>query len=218
MQRKLTGILAGAVFLIAIVSIQRHFRPALPQINPAIFATFGQVLADETVKAVAGHGRIVAVINAQQQLAGNPAHAELDHFQAALRKHNLISLLATEVLPVDADELVIGAGCSAAQLQAILTKYTAADAIVFLIGLPEWGTLQARGMIPQPGSTKIIVAVDGVVPTKTEYGGYFANGFLSVLIGMQPGSAGTVKPRTSQEWLDKHCQIYTAQNADTLPE
>ena len=218
MQRKLTVILASVVLLIALVSIVRWSRPLMPQISPAPFAAFGQVVADETLKVMAGHGRIVVVINDQQQRSDNPAHAELERFQTGIKKHDAVSLMATEVVPSDPTELVIGAGCSATQLQAILTKYAAADAIVFLIGLPEWGVLQARGIALQPGSAKIVVAVEGAIPTKGVYGGYFDRGVLSLLIGIRLGSAGAVTSNISREWLRTHCQIYTPQNSDTLPE
>ena len=218
MQRKLTVLLASVVLLIALVTIVRWSRPAMPLISPAPFAGLGQRLAVETIKAVNGHGKIVVVISAFHQLSGNPAHAAWESFQSGLKKNSSVSLTATEVVGADPDELVIGSGCSGAQLQAILTKYAAADAIVFLIGLPEWGTLQSRGMTLPPGPAKIIVAVDGAVPTKTEYGGYFSNRFLAVLVTKRPGSTATVTSRIPPESLDQYYQVYTPQNADTLPE
>ena len=218
MQRKLITILASVILLIALVSIGRRLRPTMPQVDRTRFVGLGQVLADETVKAMAGHGRVVVVINAAHQLASNPAHAELENFQSGLKKHESVSLAATEVVPADPDEMVIGNSCSGAQLQAILLKHENADAIIFLIGLPEWGIVQARGLAPQPGKAKIIVALTGAVPTKSEYAGYFANGFLAVLIGGRRAPTQVAHPKTPREWFDQYYQVYTPQNFATLPE
>jgi len=217
-RNKLIGISAGILLLLALWAIKRQFWPTLPQINPARIMSLGQVLADATVQAVAGHGHIVAVINAQHQQSGNPLHEEFKSFQNELNKRAAVSLAAIEVVPVDPNEMVLGNGCSGAQLQALLLKYATADAIVFLIDLPEWGRLQARRITPQPGKARIIVALNGSAPTKREYAGYFANGVLSVLIGARPGPAPMAKPKTPREWFDRYYQLYTPQNFDTLPE
>ena len=214
---KLAGLLAGGGLLVVLVSIAHWFRPTMPQIAPVPFASLGRVVAAETVKTLAGHGRIAVVISPQHQRAGNPVHAEWENFQNSINKQNAISLAATEVVLPDPNEMVFGASCSGAQLAAILAKYSTVDALVFLIGLPEWNTLQARGGAPSPGGAKIIVAMNES-PTKAEYGGYFGSGFLSVLIALRPGSAAGGKSQPAQDWLAKYCQIYTPQNADTLPE
>lgn len=217
-RNKLIGIIAGIVLLLSLWAIKRQIWPTLPQINPARIVSLGQVAADEAVQAVAGHGRIVAVINAQYQQSGNPLREEFTSFQNELKKHRTVSLAAIEVVPEDPDEMVLGNGCSSAQLQALLVKHATADAIVFLIDLPEWSRLQARQITPQSNQAKIVVALNGTAPTKNAYGGYFANGFLAVLIGARPGPSPATPPKTSREWFDKYYQVYTPQNFDTLPE
>ena len=218
MQRKLIISIASLILVIALWAIKRQLWSTLPQLNPVRIVSLGQVLAEETVQAVADHGHIVAVITAQYQQSSNPLREEFTSFQSELKKHRAVSLAAIEVVPEDLDEMVLGNGCSSAQLQAILLKHATADAIVFLIDLPEWSHLHARRITPPPGQAKMIVALNGTAPTKSAYGGYFANGFLTVLIGARSGPGPVAPPKTPREWFDKYYQIYTPQNSDTLPE
>lgn len=212
-QRKLIVILSFVALVISLIFIGRRLWPSSPGFNPAPFIGLGQTLAEETIKAVGGKGRVVLVLDDQFQIAGSPLQKELQSLQDGLKKQSAVNV-ETELVGPDPTEMRITQGCTGSQLQAILAKHGSASAIVFLIGLPEWGRLQARGLAPQPVSAKIIVAVESA-PSKREYEGYLTGGFLYMLIGRRFGPDSTVNPKTPREWFDQSYRIITLQNFET---
>src|SRR5690349_5388954 len=90
---KTVTVLAILVIVGACAFVWRATRSPVPKINRAPFLELGQVLAEETAKAVSNHGRVVAVITDAHRQSGTPTHAEWEAFSNELKKHKSIELM-----------------------------------------------------------------------------------------------------------------------------
>jgi len=219
---KVAGTIAGLLIVGALVALWFEFRPATQSVDrtPIVgkMTGMGDVLAEETVKAVHGKGRIVVVTPQDPAIAGRWPDDRWETFQRELKKHTAINIIATEIVPADGADGP-PPGCSRAAFQTLLERHAQADAIVFFMNLPDWERVETT--IPQLAKLKIIVVDDHRRgPPKRNYAGYFVNGILAALIGErtanedQPAS----QPKTPREWFDKFYQVYTPQNYESLPE
>ncbi|MCG3148983.1 MAG: hypothetical protein PCFJNLEI_02435 [Verrucomicrobiae bacterium] len=191
--------MAGLVIVIAGVSVWRTLRPISDKFDPTHSLASGQLLAQETAKAIQGQGWVVPVISPDHQQTGGAAHAEWQAFQAVLRKHPGIQLTAPEILT----KLEDLPGCSGATFTDILARHSQAGAIVFLTPLQSW--LQMKESPPAPPTARIIVQSLPVYSAKNAFAGYFEQKFISVLLyrGLAGGSADY--------------QIFTPDNFHDLP-
>ncbi|MCG3147370.1 MAG: hypothetical protein PCFJNLEI_00809 [Verrucomicrobiae bacterium] len=219
MPRKITAIIASFVLVVALVFIWRTIRPSPPAIHQAPRIGAGEVLAEETVKAVRNQGRVVVVTVGEPTQKRAPADARLDAFRKELRKHSSISHSATEFVWPDARVNEALPGCSSGAFGELLQRHANATALVFLIGLPSWESVSA--IIPQGRSPKFIVMdtpLDAL--KKSHYRGYFASGLLSALIvpRRENSSDHVTNPKTPREWFHNEYQIFTRENYESLPE
>jgi hypothetical protein len=213
-RHKLIGSLAGLVLLIAAVSIWNQLRSHLPPVNRVPFAAAGQMLAVETANAIHNQGQIVAVVNPQYQVSGTAWHDKWQAFQKELQKHPNVHLTATEVHVSDPQEdFEPEPGCSGAAFRRLLERHGQMDAIVFFVSLPRWRAMEKHQQVPAPVAARIVALEDHAYPVRQQYGDYFANGLLSVLVYARafPVTPGT--PKTPREWVEQHYfDVYTPQN------
>jgi hypothetical protein len=221
-QRVATVTLASLVILVSLGYIWWRLQPAKVNYNlaPSIATAkgMGEVLAVETARAIHNQGRIVLVTDfyrAQVDKAG--ADYCLEAFQRGLKQYGNISIVATEVVRPEPGEAP-WISCPVTAFGDLLTRYSQTDAIIFLVNLPQWARVSE--LIPASLTAKII-AVDNAqsmqYSAKVRYSGYFANGFLSILISrkrIDPGQTGA--PQTPREWFDRQYQVYTPQNYEEL--
>ena len=219
MRQKTTIIITSLIIAISLGSILlRHHRPPA---DWRLAASIGQVLADETVKAIQGQGRFVIVAYGDALSASalrQSADPRLGPLRNRLKQHGRISVAAIELISPDPNANNGLPGCSAAELFKLLQRHATADAIVFLTELPEWD--QVNSLIPKSSIPKLL-AIDKANPQlNSHYGGYFMSGLLAALIGplTQPVQAPSSASKTPREWFDKYYQVYTPQNADALPD
>ena len=219
MRQKITIIITSLIIAIALGSILlRHQRPPADR---RLYASLGQVLADETVKAIQGQGRVVIVAYGNTLSASEPRQSpdlRLGPLRDRLKQEGGISVAATELISPDPNANNGLPGCSAAELRKLLQLHATAAAIVFLTELPEWN--EVNSFIPKSNIPKLL-AIDTVNPQlNRHYGGYFTSGLLAALIGplTQPVQVPSSPPKTPREWFDKYYQVYTLQNYEMLPE
>ena len=215
--RKITVSVAGMVLLLALVIIWLQTRSATLTINHALFEGIGQVTAAETATAVHDHGQIVVVIDQSYMRSGMPHFDELQLFQRELKKHSGITLLAPLSLECELDDGT--PGCPTA-FKKLMEQYADVDAIVFFVSLPDWKWLQDNHWIPQRLPPQVIVVDTGPLPARGHYAGYFANGYVSMLIATRHSAPPAVPggPRTGREWFDHYFQVFTPTNFESLTE
>jgi len=206
-QRPATVIIASLVIVAALASLWFRFHPSTPLVDhtagDAIASRAGTVLAEETVKAIDDHGRLVLVIDRDDP--------SVVAFLDELKKHGSISLITTEIALPDPQER---RHCSSATFKRLLDQYAQADAIVFGNGLPEWSTVAAA--LPEHSVKIIALDNDEAFHLRAHYSGYFAKGFLSALIAHRADAKPSDPHRAPLEWFDQHYQVYTPENYDSL--
>jgi len=228
-QRKITVIVASLLIVGSLVSIWMRLRPPPPlQLDwkpiIAIQTGLGERLAEETVKTVNDHGRIVLVTNFDH------SRGRTDYcwaaFQKELKKHGAIRIVATEVVTYDPAKDGPVLGCPRPTFQTLLARHAQTDALVFFIALPRWA---GESVIP-PHLAARIIALDqqsmagnaGHASMQKQYTGYFTSGILSALIlpgiRTEPASPPPAQPKTPREWFDQHYQVYTPQSVESLPD
>jgi hypothetical protein len=219
--RKAIPVICILVLAVALFSIWTRFRPYQPQVNrPLIFGVnvgIGEVLAQETVKAVHDRGHIVPVLNYDPDSRDRPPDYRWDSFCAEMKKHSAIHLEPAEVIEHDPHEDQ-AIGCPTVAFEGLLQRHPDADAFVFFIDLPLWGRVSSS--IPTSATVKLIAVDTMGVPNKRHYDGYFSTGILAALIGasVQPPAAGLANPTTPAEWFAKFKEVYTPQNYSSLPD
>ena len=219
MNRKIIAVIASLVILVAGVCLWRTLRPSAGnQFDGGIPVGVGQVLAEETAKAVQDHGRVVAVIGKAAQESFGVAPTEWATFRTELKKHPGVIIDATEVDPPDTDGMP---GCSAAAFNDILERHSQADAIIFFMALPSWHFFSTKVALPPPPTAKIIVMGGLMTSTpKIYYTGYFTSKLLSVLlIGRVAAAPDQIaEPKTPREKFHNGYLVITPANYESLPE
>ncbi len=216
--RKPVVVLVVLVLLIAGYFIWRTFRAPDTKFNQPLFVGSGQVVAEETVKAVNDRGRVVAVIGADQLQEDAPQHTQWQTFRKELQKHSAITLAATETIAYDpADPQSDMTACPISSFQSILGKHKDVDAIVFFVGLPAWHWVEEKNALPPGVTAKVIILANLSGSTKPHYEEYLKKGVISSLIIRCGGTRPVPNPKSAREWFDSEYQIFTPQNYESLP-
>lgn len=208
-RKQIVATVAILVIVGSLISLYFTMVPRAPKINRLPFIGLGQVLAEETSKAINGRGRVVAVVTEAHTGSESPLHDQFVEFQKTLKAGG-VELAATESVPLE--ENSISMGVSAQNLDAILKKHAAVNAIVLLVGLPELGV---QPPITLPARHPAIITLQA---TPSGARSYLERGIATVLIlpRMTPGEAA--EPTTPRGWFDKYFEVFTAKNIQSLPE
>jgi len=212
--RPFIAIVVSIVIVGAGISLWRTLRPISDRFDPTTSLAVGQVLAEETAKAIQNKGQVVAVLSKHHQEPVGAAHAEWQAFRDELKKHPGIALTATEA-PPDPEGLP---GLSPAAFKEILERHSQVAAIVFFEPLPSWRRME--GALPPPPTARVIALGLPLLSPKNEFTGYFTQNLLAVLLCRQlnrgPNYVNTSP--TPRERFHNEYQIITPQNYETLPE
>ena len=220
MNGKLISLVCGGILLILLASLWLELRPPTAKIDRTqtlqASTAVGQVLAEETAKLTQASGAIVVVAEHVLELDRNGPDARWNVFREELKKYPNIRIAAIEIVKPE-PELGMP-GCPAAAFLKILSRHADTAAIVFLTDLPEW--LTVREGILRHFTTKLLALDTMGKLSQRHYAGYFTSGSLAELIGanLTPIGVPMAPPKPPREWFDKHYQVYTPQNFDTLPE
>ncbi|MEI6085058.1 MAG: hypothetical protein WCS70_12245 [Verrucomicrobiota bacterium] len=210
-RKKMTAITAVVVIVGSLVSLYYTMNPATPKINRAPFIGLGQVLADETAKAIGDRGRVVLVIAEYHERAGTPMNDQLVEFRKTLKGHTGIEITATEVVAINKIEMMPGLSTKA--FNDLLKKHSSVNGLVIFIGLPM---LEREPTLEIPARHPKIIAIQTSSPATKPY---FERQIADVLIvpRMSPADSGTTPPATSRSWFDKYFEVITAKNYQALP-
>lgn len=216
--RKASVGIAVVVLLVALGFIWSQTHSSKLMVNHTLFGGIGQIAAEETATALGEHGQIMAVIDRTYTTPGAVNFDVWQAFQRELKKHSRINLSVTKSVEIDPND--DSHGCPSPEYKKLMEEYADVEAIVFFVSLPDWKWLQQHQWIPQRLPPHVIVVDTGPLPAQGHYAGYFANGFLSVLIAERVGAASVrpASPKTSREWFDQYFQVFTPQNYQTMAE
>ena len=218
MNRNIIAGICSVALLGSLVFLWRYYHPSGVKVSRTevinVQTGFGQVLAEETAKAVQDRGHIVVVTTDPPERFKSRANSHWHAFATELEKHNAIQITATEGVTFEMDSGQLY--CPRGAFKDIWERHKDADALVFFVDLPEWAAVAE--VVSQSGKPKLIAADNAGVLTKVHYGGYFTSGILAALIGKPAQLVPPSQPKTAREWFDKFYQVYTPQNSDMLPE
>ncbi len=212
-RRKFVVLIAVLVIGGSLVSLYRTMIPSAPKVNRQPFVGLGQVLGEETVKALNDRGRVVIVTLDEFDQSGNPMNDALAAFRGILKKHPNIGIAATEVIRFDANNVMMPDGITSGMFNELLEKHSAADGLVFFTGLPS---LESQSPMQLPAThQQIIVFQNGLPITKS----YFERHIVNVAISpwFQDRAISAAAPQTPREWFDRYFHVVTTQNYTTLP-
>ena len=211
-RRKKGAIIAVVVIVLSLGWLWHTMVPSTPKLNRAPFIGLGEVLADETTKAIGNHGTVVPVITSYHTAGSTPMTDEWKTFAKEIKKHSGVKL--AEPVIVKLDEAMGEPGVSHAEFDKIVDQHGKANAIVLLVGLPMW---DPKNPLTLPNGAPKIIAMNSMpMPVKQ----YFDRSIITVLITsrMTPETATTGEPKTPRQWFDRYFEIITAQNYQSLPD
>lgn len=208
----LCTIVVGSWFL------WRQLMPPSPAHHQQLLTGIGAGLAGEVVQQVHDRGEIVIVVDKAQVHGGVPANVPLTELQQQLRRLQGISVRATEIIPQVVVEDRMTPSCSAAEFIEIIRRHPAADAVVFLVPLPEWTRVSTA--MEQVSRPKLIAFDPATQQVRGRYAGYFERGLLVSLViprRVPPTKKGGV-PQSPREFFERDFEVVAPQNFQSLSE
>ncbi len=205
-----TLTICGCVAAIAIsaIFIYRHFKA--PPFNAALHQRIGEVMAEQTDKALGHKGRILLITiptGSEPELA-----VQLAAFQQKLKRLGSFDIKEHELDTKGQPKYGVGNGLSSRRfLRAV--KNHPSDAIVSFVGAPELSDADLAELKRAP-----------TFIAETRSADHLPKLFEKKLIQVAVVSRftfpapGPLQPRTPQEWFDKRYQILTAESANSIPQ
>lgn len=212
--------LCGVGLLAAALLIWYELRSPVPKIDRTpiigIDRGIGEILAEETLKAIGGQGHIVMVSDFDHDQPRGRVDERWDTFRQEMKKHSAVIFDGAEVVEHDPNEDQV-MGCPSQAFLGILARHPDADAIIFFVDLPEW--LRVSSAVPAQPKFKLLAVHSAGVPTRGHYGGYLTQGLLAALIGgtRQP-TAVTPQTKSPREWFVTQKRVYRTGDIDALSE
>jgi hypothetical protein len=224
LERKQTVVAAISilviVFSLLFVLLPRRGRKPPLRLEP--FEAIGEMAAEETARLLGGRGQVVIVTFDPSKVRMPPARmvaavlkAEMKGFNNAIKKHNNLTVLATESVEVPhLGAFYPDSGLPADRFFELVEKYRAADAIVSFAGLP---------LLQEQDFNKLRTTMPKIVAVASFGSGPYqklleARVVQVVIVPRPPDSTQpSTKPKTLREWFDRYYEVVTAQTAAALP-
>lgn len=195
---------ALAAITAAGLSIYRSSRKPAEQITPLIDQAIGEALAEEVIKSLRGQGKIVLI---SLEEGHSP---QLDQHVAAFKDRiydTPIAIARTDTISSDkSGKFAAGAGMSGKRFVRIVRKYPNVDAIVSFVGTPDGEDEELKDLKPPlPRFFAFSRAPDDIDEL-------FEDKLLTAAIvpRFQFPAPGPEKPKSKQEWFEKHYQVVRA--------
>jgi len=208
--RKKMAIIAVIVIIASAGWLWHTMMPTPPKINQAPSNGLGEVLAEETLKAIDNHGTVVPVI-----ADSHTTDIQWEAFKKEIKKHNTVTLADPVIVkPYNGMEKE---GAFRACIDKVVEENAKADALVLFVGLPMvWDD---NNLMTLPSVGPKIIAVDGNnSPSKAKK--YFINSIVTVLIMSRRTADPNAmdNPQTPRQWFDREYQVFTKENYESLPD
>ncbi len=206
---KKAAIVGASLVAIALSAFVMYRQLKAPAFNVALHQRVGQVMAEQTAKALGQKGRVVLITI---PTGGEPELAtQLDAFRATLKKLGDFEIKEKELDTKDQPKYGVGNGLSGRRFLRTIKNNPNADAIVSFVGVPSVSDEELADLKKVP---KFIA--------ETRSPDHLPKLFEKRLIEVAVVSRfvfpapGPVQPGTPQEWFDKRYQILTADAAATI--
>jgi hypothetical protein len=197
-----------AAIALSAVLIYGHFKA--PAYNAALHQRIGEVMAEQTDKALGHKGRILLITiptGSEPELG-----TQLAAFEQKLKRLGNFEIKEHQLDTKGQAKYGVGSGLSGRRLVRAVKNHPA-DAIVSFVGAPELSDAE----IAELKQTPIFIA-------ESRSADHLPKLFEKRLIQVAVVSRfvfpapGPLQPRTPQEWFDKRYQILTAESANTVPQ
>ena len=209
-QRKIVMATLLLVILGAAWSVVHYCRSPRTDYNPALTGGLGQAIASETAKILHDRGQIGVILLSAHEVEGQPEHDTWQAFNAALKQHPQIHIVATEIANT---EPPMEYGLTRARLDKVLNKHPEIECFVSFYGIAQWDS-HSPFELPRT-DLKIIAVQNNPVPIKP----YFANGSLALaIVRREIAGSNSAKPRTPADWFARNYQVFAAENYQSLPD
>ena len=212
-RRKKVTLIAVSVIIVSLFSLFFTMYEGAPKINHAPFIGLGEVLADETAKAIDNHGTVIPVLANYHTTGSTPLTDEWKTFAKEIKKHSGVTL-ANPVI-VKLDETTGEPALARADFDNLVEKNSAAGAVVFFVGLPLWDPANPL-TLPSGKAPKIIAVHNTPLPFKKYFTGSVAT--LLITSRQSPDEKAAGEPKTTRQWFDKYFQVFTAENYQSSPD
>jgi len=198
------AVIAGAGYWI----YYREFKQ--PKHNVILHRKIGEVMAEQTAKAVGKKGRLVLVTiptRPEPELA-----TQLEAFKQTLKRLGDYDLRENELDTKDQPKYGLGSGLSGRRFVRTVNNNKSADGIVSFVGAPKLSDAEISELKKVP---KFIA--------ESRSPEYLPRLFEKQLIHAAVVSRfsfpapGPVEPKTPEEWFNKRYQVLTAEVAGTIP-
>lgn len=211
--KKRDGLLATALVLVIAASsgwiYYRLFKA--PQHNVALHQRVGEIMAEQTAKAVGPKGQLVLL---SIPAGGEPElKTQLEAFRRTLKKLGEYEIKEHDLDPKDQPKYGLGSGLSGRRFVRAVKNNPKADAIVSFVGAPRLSDDELAELTQAPRFIAESRSPDHLPKLFEKH--LIAVAIVSRYVFPAPGPR---KPKTPQEWFDKRYQIVAADAVGTIPK
>jgi hypothetical protein len=202
---------AGLILVIAACWVWIYFTQLAPRtFNAPLHEGVGTVLAEETANLLDHKGQIVLITVHSREFP--ELRVQLASFEKTLKSSGAISIQQIEEVEAKDPKYGVGRGLSATRLLKTVTKHPNADAIVSLIGVPNFTPAELDEF--SKAHLKFIAEVRSQERTLR----LLDQGILQLAVVSRfifPAPGGTKHPRKPREWFDRYFQVVTPASGST---
>ena len=214
--KKTVVIIAGIGIIVSLGSLYYTQMRSPNRVNLEPFIGIGQVVADETARALGDHGRVMLLVSDLRRDPHSLEQPQRDGFLREIANHHQIRVVATETVRAVAppiEDATRDLGLTNEQFAELLEKHNDADAVVALIELPAFNPAQPL-KLPRV-HPKIIAAQ---MPLQSGQA-YLRDKTIVAFIAKREESsaAAPTKPRTPREWFHRYFQVITVADRAAQP-
>jgi hypothetical protein len=198
--------------LLFVLSLSGCGKSAKVESGP--YLALGEVAAKATAGLLEGSGKIVLLVNEDDNNAATAVGKAIAAFRETIKKSSGVQIIATEAIkPNLAAPMLSGLEpLPAPKFLELVSKYASADALVSFVGMPRLTAEQIAGLPAQ--RPKVVAAVTYNPPMKI----MFEQRVLYLAIVSQAAAVSAAKPlRSSAEWFEANYQLITPETATALP-
>ena len=209
MNKQLTAILAVAIIIGSVFFIYRQQAGPQMRSNVTVFRGLGEVVAEQTLKAVNNRGQVVIWMFKHTD-ENNPAmEAILKSLTESLKKAPNVKLLPSEKVTINtAGEGVSEvAGIPKSQFLDLLEKYSTANFVISFVGVPSL-TAQDKRSLGEKHPKLLVVDTFEYAGQAKQYDPQLV---ATAIVPRLGGVSTNTEAKTARQMFDRYFQVLTAE-------